>query len=555
MATKQYSYHNHPILYKLTILGQDATQHLSEPRSVSTSLDYPTLQQFRVAEMTLVMKNPNNLFSPYNASNFFVTHGATVNPPIQADGYRATVRLQAGYMVNGVERLQDIYVGQVNDIQINASDSTVNLVCLDESKNIEEQDITDFGALEKKMTVEPAGSGLHGNYPFYSGLLPYSAESVESPGLTRRQYLNTEGPLDNSNFLEDPESGIMTEGGQRSTDPVVQFKAPYRNRKIADIIPLLLSKYGIMSSEINLPIASGDRYWSNLGKPYYEPIFSDLTVTRPGTFQWPGVITDMIGDATNDVIYMLVSQTGHPIRRPLPGNQDNTTPQPKPRILKWNLRNDTREEVIVISESGADVSEECWRMVADSTFNTFYVLGCQPVYIGAATGSRSNRVIPGGYQFGSYSSFTPLADNSSTVRVHRINNVQSSPGRSTYFNPRNSGIASFLPQLACYYHLGNQGATVFELRKGEIPDSRRAFHLRNNGHLVYAFATREDFGVARSTSANSATRVISAKADKSFNASSFAFAVDESAGHVYFAYSQINKDGNSSRAKIVRGDI
>lgn len=551
MATRQFAYQNHPIMYKLTILGQDVTQYLSNPESISSSLDYPEFRQFRLADATIRLKNPDNLFSPYNANNFFIQHGTSITPNIQADGYRAIVRLQAGYHVSGAEQLQDIYVGEVQSIRLNAKEPEVNIVCIDRSDRIRRQEITDFG-LEKKMAVEASGDGLHGNYPFYEGVLPFSVESVTSPGLTRRQYLNTEGPLDSTNFQEQPESGILTEGGRRTGDPIIQFKAPYRNRKIEDLVPLLLNKYGIMASDVSLPIASTANYWSNLGRPYYEPAYSDLTVSSPGTFQWKGVVTQMLGDTTNDIIYMLISQTGHPISL----TQTSTTPQPKPRIMRWNLRNDRRDELIEIRESGADVSEECWNMVADSTFNTFYVLGCQPDYVGPARDARGELLgIEGGFAFGSYSSFTPLTDNPSTIRVHQITNMQTSPSRRTYFDPQNSGISLLLPQLACYYNLGGTGTTPFALRQGELPDSRRGFHLRGNGDLIYPFATRTKFGVAKGTAQNTASEVISAMADKSYNASSFTFTVDEANSHVYFAFSHINKGANSSRAKIVRGNI
>ena len=382
MSTKQYSYQNHPIVYKLTILGQDATEYLVRPQSISTALDYPEFQRFRVSEATIRVKNKNNEFSPYNSTNFFVNNGRSVNPAIQADGYRATVRLQAGYYVSGSERLEDLYVGEVRNIQIDAKSSEALLTCTDISDRIRNQEVTDFG-LEKKMRVEPAGSGLHGNYPFYAGLLPFSSESVESPGLTRKQYLNTEGPLDSMNFQENPDSGIQTEGGRRNNDPTITFSAPYRDRNVKDIVPILLDKYGIMARDISLPIASSANYWSNLGRPYYESAFPS-SASSPGTFQWPGVVTNMIGDATHDIIYMLISQTGHPISI----TETTKTPQPKPRLIKWNLRNDRREEMLEIAEGAADVSEECWRMVADSSFGTFYVLGSHPVYLGPNRDAR-----------------------------------------------------------------------------------------------------------------------------------------------------------------------
>ena len=102
------------------------------------------------------------------------------------------------------------------------------------------------------------------------------------------------------------------------------------------------------------------------------------------------------------------------------------------------------------------------------------------------------------------------------MRIHRIQNAQSSPSRDTYINPNSSGVSTALPQLACYYHLGGVPSTPFELRQGNIPDSRRGFHL-HSGQLLYPFATRTHFGVARATGQNAASPIISAASDKSFN--------------------------------------
>ena len=260
----------------------------------------------------------------------------------------------------------------------------------------------------------------------------------------------------------------------------------------------------------------------------------------------------MLAAVSRDTIYMLISQTGHPISL----TQTSSIPQPKPRIIKWNLANDRRGEVIQIAEGAASVSEECWNFVANSTFTTFYVLGTQPVYVGPARDSRGELIgIPGGWEFGSYSSAEYTNTINSKVRVNRVQNAQTTPVRDLYLNPNSSGISNVLPQLSTYYHLGDVPATPFELRQGNLPDSRRNMYLHTNGELYYGFAINDRFGIAKATAVNTAQRVITVNSDRSFNSSSFALYIDEANSHAYLAFSHINKSTNSSRAKIVRGNI
>ena len=223
------------------------------------------------------------------------------------------------------------------------------------------------------MKVETSGGSFHGNYPFYSGLTPVSSESVFGCNLIRKNTLRTEGAVDSDNFREFDDR-IETEGGPRVEDTFLNLKAPFRSKRIETVIKQLLQKYDITNQDINLPIASSaDPFFSALGRPGYDTGFSNLSVSTPEIWQWSGVVTDMIGDNTNDVLYLLVSQTGSTITEP-------ETPDPKPIILKWNLKTDTRELLTTIAAGAADVPEEAWRFVANSTFTDFYVLGTQPTY-------------------------------------------------------------------------------------------------------------------------------------------------------------------------------
>ena len=89
-------------------------------------------------------------------------------------------------------------------------------------------------------------------------------------------------------------------------------------------------------------------------------------------WQWSGSVTDMIADESENELYLLISPTGSQISQPL-------TPNPKPRIIRWNLETDDQEIVDLVSENtNTSIIEESWRFVANSDFTEFYVLSARP---------------------------------------------------------------------------------------------------------------------------------------------------------------------------------
>lgn len=569
MATKEHSYQNHPVIYKVTILGQEVSTSIKSIEGIESSLDYPSINEYRINEAVFTLSDPENDFNPQKANNFYSRWGtmalSMIDPPISESGYRAPVKIEAGFTVNGMEHTDTIYEGQILNVSKNAKTGDVRIVCSDPSQKIRDEDITDFG-IQKKMEVEPSGSNLHGNYPFYIGLTEPSLESVsgtsDSTTLSEKTVLRTEGHLEETNYQVLP-TGIQTEGGPLETDPILTFKSPYRSRTVKSVIEKLLEKYSINNPEpdIKLPIATGSRkFFSNLGRPGYEVNFSDTTETNPGVWQWPGTVTDMISNESDNELYLLISPTGSTITLP-------ETPNPKPRIIKWNLEDDERELVTEIKDSADGILEEAWRFVANSSFTTFYVLGTKPVYQNATRVRNSGITTRPGFEFGSYDSSEYNNTPNSKVLIYRRMWNGSSWTPSVYINTSVSN--NLYPQLAMHYHLGfartdSTSQNRFPNRQGNLPDSRRNLYLASNGDLYYPYANRSTFGVAKATSQNTASRVIYAnRDDDGFNLAGFDFWIDESNNYVYLAYTNIDiqRDAQneftsgSSRFKIIRKDL
>ena len=565
MATKQYSYQDHPIIKKVFLADQDVSSSVQSINNIQSALDYPNLAEFRIAEARIVLRDPNNDFNTQNPQNFYVRNGTMSTPVISASGYRMPVRIELGFMVDNDEHVDTVYTGMILNVSKNAKNGNVTILCSDESQKIRFEQITDFG-IQKHMRVVQSGGSLEGNYPFFEGLTEPSSESISgtdsdasSPTpLMRKDVLRTEGALQSTNFQELP-TGIATEGGPidthgSMTDAILNFKSPYRFRSIKSFVEKLLEKYGI-ANDIQLPLGrNSENYFSNLGRPGYETHLGDLTaaINTLNAWQWPGVVTDTLVDEPNDTLYLLISQTGSMITSP-------ETPIQKPMILKWNVVTDEKEILVDnIGDGSSAVLEEAWKFVANSDFSTFYVLGTRPIYIRAVRTQSTSIVARPGWQFGSYDSSEETATLRPRTRIHRITNAQTSPVRTTYINS-DSIPGSLYPQMACYYHLGfgrteSESQNRLPNRYGSLPDSRRNLHLATNGSLYYAFANRNAFGVARAAGPNNATRILSVPTDEDgFNGAGFDFVIDEGNDYAFLAHTFISS--NSSRFKIIRGDI
>ena len=562
MNTKEHSYQNYEVIYRVEIFGQDISDDLIGIEGIEASLDYPDIDEYRIAEATFTLKDPDNNYNPQKDNNFYKTHGTGETPPITESGYRSPVTIKAGFIVPG-EDLDDtmeiVYSGEILNITKNAKNGQCRIVCTDATQKIRNETVTNFG-VDKKIKVEPSGGGLHGNYPFFSGLTEPSEESImatsDGTDLERKDVLRTEGALSEYNFRE-LETGIETEGGPLEEDPVITFKSPFRSRTIQSVIKKLLLKYNIEETKQDIELPSEkitNNFFSSLGRPGYEIGFSDTDIANPGLWQWPGFVSDMIADNTNNTLYLLTTSTGSAIP---------DTPNPSPQIVKWDLWTDDRTVIATINQTSGNL-EECWRFVANDNFSEFYVLGTQPVYHHVPPNRDPEVVIRPGFEFGSYDSSEKTNTVNSKVRILKVTGADSPPGTiTTYINPTSIND-NLLPQLAMHYHLGFEPTTSISAnrlpnRYGNLPDSRRNLFLDSNDNLYYPYANRTIFGVAKATAANTATSVISVKKDEDgFNTAGFDFVID--GNYVYLAYTFIrlskNEDNqNDSRFKIIRKDI
>ena len=277
------------------ILGRtmDITAWFEDIQDIQHTLDDGDTYHFRIAEATLLMKNPSGEFSAYNDQNIFVQAG------VSRYGFEAPVRILRGN--------QPLFIGKILEIYHNEVTADMRWVLSDDSLALNNTDVVDFG-IPKRIRLQEGDRALasqHGEYPFPTAVAPPSLGSARAIGSAYRQqlyvqeHLQTEGELDQRNIaITDTE--LQTEGGYLNEGdlPIVAFKAPHRDIPIANLIAELLEHYEIETYDISVPpILREEAEYYTVGRPGYELEASETDVnnnlTNTDEWQWTGYVTDM----------------------------------------------------------------------------------------------------------------------------------------------------------------------------------------------------------------------------------------------------------------------
>ena len=534
---KQYSYQNLPVFYRVIILDQDVSSDVVEIPSIDQSVDYPQLNSYRIAEANITLKRGvNDPYNPNKSSNFFTENGGN------ASGYKSLVKIEAGFILsNGTEEKQTLLQGIIINTNVDARTGNVSIVVSDNSQDMRTKPLQDFG-LEKTIRLQRGQSlGSTGVYPLPNAVVPPSEESfsaITTTGttMTIKENLDTEGVLDETNYdLEEGE--LRTEGGpllnmpgnaDHQGEPVLTFKAPYRNKSIKFLVEKILANYDITIDQaqrnlIELPkvIRPTDSF-STSGRPGYDIENS----TGSNYWFWEGFVTDFIGN--NNEIHFLYSG----------GRGTSSTSH----IIRYNI--DTQENEIIYTST---TYQEWWRFIGvdsntDGSYDTFYVLGTQPPT------TRDNRIdYTGTTTRGFYNSSVPSASAQVYPRIWRI--ITGTSPTQVIWVPSSS---SFRPQLAYHYTIGD---LYKDHNSCDVPESRVGFKNHSN-NLYYRFANQSTFGVARVAMSNSSstpstpTSMLSVARDQDgFNSCNHDFTIDEDNNTLYGAFTWVNN--SSSQMKIV----
>ena len=443
---KNGSYQNNQLVFQVSIGGINVTSDLTEQGidNIQYSIDVIDVSDFEVSECTLTLDDPTGYYK-LEEDGFFEQNNF--------DPQTVEVIIRGGYEIDGSTTTRRLFTGTIIEITQNVDDGVTTYVCSDDTQNIRQNELIDFGIKKENILLDEKVESIGGTYTIPPILTPISTLSLsgfsgaEPLNVLKNQNLGVTGVLNPLNVLS-TETEMFTEGELLPIDPYVGFKAPYRYLNLRDIINNVLEHYNLLSSDIELIENLRTEYhYSTLGKIGYN-------ISPTDAYDYP---KDFILDEANNKLYILVGS--HDIRV-------------NDRLLEYDIVNDITKEIKIFN---ADL--EVWQLVS-ADFDTFYIL---------ATASRDSKFnIPSG----TYDSAEGSDPFPSLVRI--LEYVHSEQKLEVFIDGQNN----FRPTLATWYNFGAPQINLPEFRQQLLPDTRSRMFIRDD-KLYYRFANPTTFGIAR----------------------------------------------------------
>ena len=222
--------------YRVEIAGIDVTPDLVGTPSVSETLDPIIINEYRVNEASIVLRNEGGKYNSDLAGNFWETNG------LNAGGFQNAVKIYTEHFENGswVENL--LFTGLINESFEPIGDATFKLNCTDISSRLRKALAQDFGTLEKwdALRKQSDEDSFEGTYIPERSLLPMQvgtgiARSDRTELDISRLELPSEGPAEQNTAYMTPME-LKTAGGFLDCEPViaVQDGPPLRRCAVSD---------------------------------------------------------------------------------------------------------------------------------------------------------------------------------------------------------------------------------------------------------------------------------------------------------------------------------
>ena len=487
--------------YRVEIDGIDVTADVLEFPSVSETLDPIVINEYRVNEAAITLRNEAGKYNSDLAGNFWETNG------LNAGGFQNGVKIYTAHkdlMGNSVERLH--FSGVINESFESLKDATFKLNCADISSRLRKALAQNFGTLEKwdalrKQSDEDSYAGI---YVPERSLLPMQVGTGEARShLTdldiSRLELPSEGPAaENTGYMTPNE--FRTAGGFLPENPLLGFMAAHRSEDVRFLINQLAINKEVYNTEIDIPkIQVEDPFLLNRGSVAFS--VESTRITRlPVDWVYGGQGT---GTLPNRVL-ILLSNPEHHIAD---------------LLVQYDIGSDAYR-VLHTFEKGISVHR-----IARRSGTHYYILTSKKI-----PQDRSARQLPRQIDATGYA-YDSLAEGSA-IKIYHYN---TSTGNLTEHVAEND---SFPPQLGIHYWVGFENGLYIDEFEGIRPDDRGAFKWHSN-NLYYRYAKDGEFGVARVDASGTTTKMIGQPRRGDWDHLNFAFDVNSS-GTVYFAY--LNND-------------
>ena len=473
--------------YRVEIADIDVTADVLEFPSVSETLDPVVINEYRVNEAAITLRNEGGKYNSDLEGNFWETNG------LNAGGFQNGVKIYIEY-IDGAERL--LFTGVINESFEPIKDATFKLNCTDISARLRKALAEGFGTLEKwdalrKQSDEDSYEGI---YVPERSLLPMQvgtgeARSDRTDLEISRLELPSEGPTpENTGYMTLNE--FRTAGGFLPENPLLRFKGEHLSEDVRFLINQLAINKEVYNTEIDIPgVEVEDPFLLNRGSVAF-------SVEQTRTTRLP---VDWIHDPTNNRILVLLS---------------NPEGHISDLLVQYDIGSDAYR-VLHTFDKGISVHR-----IARRNGTNYYILTSKPI-----SENRSAPQLPRPND-SAVSAYDAVAEGSEIKIYH----YSTSTGTLT---EHVAGDDNYPPQLGIHYHVGFENGQYIDEVEGVVPDYRGAFKWQN-GNLYYRYAKDGEFGVARVNASGTTTQVIAETSNSHCGHLNFAFDINSS-GTVYLA--------------------
>ena len=498
--------------YRVEIAGIDVTPDLVGTPSVSETLDPIIINEYRVNEASIVLRNEGGKYNSDLAGNFWETNG------LNAGGFQNAVKIYTEHFENGswVENL--LFTGLINESFEPIGDATFKLNCTDISSRLRKALAQDFGTLEKwdSLRKQSDEDSFEGTYIPERSLLPMQvgtgmARSDRTDLDISRLELPSEGPAEENTAYMTPME-LKTAGGFLDANPLLRFKTDHRSEDVRFLINQLATNKEIYNTEIDIPGVTVDTpFLLNRGSVAFS-----VEPTRTTRLPVDWVVGVESGLQTPPTILILLSNPERHI---------------SDMLVQYDVQADSYRVLHTFDKSTA-----VHRIERRNATNYYILTSAKIQQDRSARGPLPRPNDSTGYASDSVS-------EGSEIKIYHYNSgSQTAP---TVFVDSDD---DYPPQLGIQYPVGFENGLNIDEFEGIRPDCRGAFKW-NGSYLYYRYAKDGEFGVARVNTGGTTTKMMGQAVGKSQNHLNFAFD-RTSTGTIYFVYAI--GDANSSTLTIKR---
>ena len=484
--------------YRVEIAGIDVTPDLVGTPSVSETLDPIIINEYRVNEASIVLRNEGGKYNSDLAGNFWETHG------LNAGGFQDAVKIYTEHFdgrgnLAPTENL--LFTGLINESFEPIGEATFKLNCTDISSRLRKALAQDFGTLEKwdSLRKQSDEDSFEGTYIPERSLLPMQvgtgeARSDRTDLDISRLELPSEGPAaENTAYMTPME--LKTAGGFLDANPLLRFKTEHRSEDVRFLVSQLAINKEIYNTEIDIPGVTVDEpFLLNRGSVAFS-VGSPTRTTR--------LPADWVYDSTNDRILILLS---------------NPESHISDQLVQYDIDGDSYR---VLHTFDKDLAVH--RIERRSGTN-YYILTSAKIQQ-----DRSARELPRPNDSTGYG-YDSLAEGSEIKIYH----YSTSTGNLTALVAEDD---NFPPQLGIHYWVGFENSLYIDEFEGIVPSYRGPFKWQSN-NLYYRYAKDGEFGVARVNTGGTTTKMIGQAIAGYQDHLNFAFDINSS-GSIYFVYATL----------------